>query len=186
MLNYKENLMELLKKSVADLYSGDMVFYEITESGFYCDFDLSEPLNPEKINAINKRLLNKNISCAYEISGFSGAYLDGDASKKMLQRIYVAAYEKQEDLQDYLDKLSRAAEHDHKKLGAKLGIFSTSDEVGQGLVLWHPKGATVRFLLEQFSQAAHLLNGYHWAYTPHIGRSELWKISGSQCTIPLR
>ena len=67
---------------------------------------------------------------------------------------------------------------DHKMLGAQLGLFSKSDEVGQGLVLWHPKGATIRFLLEQFSQSAHLLNGYTWAYTPHIGRSELWKISG--------
>ena len=67
---------------------------------------------------------------------------------------------------------------DHKILGTQLGIFSKSDEVGQGLVLWHPKGATIRFLLEQFSQAAHLLNGYTWAYTPHIGRSELWKTSG--------
>jgi len=66
----------------------------------------------------------------------------------------------------------------HKQLGAQLGLFSTMEDAGQGLPLWHPKGATVRFLLEQFSQAAHMLNGYQWAYTPHIGRSELWKISG--------
>lgn len=178
MLNYKDNLIELLRNAVSDLFSGDMVFHEITESGFYCDFDLKEPLNPEKISAINNRLLGRDIPCAYVLSGFSGAYLDGDASKKMLQRIYVAAYEKQEELQVYQDKLSQAAEHDHKKLGAQLGLFSTSDEIGQGLVLWHPKGAIIRFLLEQFSQAAHLLNGYQWAYTPHIGRSELWKTSG--------
>ena len=68
--------------------------------------------------------------------------------------------------------------YDHKILGAQLELFSKSDEIGQGLVLWHPKGATIRFLLEQFSQAAHMLNGYQWAYTPHIGRAELWKISG--------
>ncbi|MCL1830311.1 MAG: threonine--tRNA ligase [Oscillospiraceae bacterium] len=178
MSNYKDNLMELLKEAIVELYSGGLVFHEITESGFYCDFDLSEPLNPEKINAINNRLSGRDIPCAYELSGFSGAYQDGDANKKMLQRIYVAAFETQAELQAHRDKMAKAFEHDHKKIGAQLGIFSTSDEVGQGLVLWHPKGATSRFLLEQFSQAAHLLNGYQWAYTPHIGRSELWKISG--------
>ncbi len=71
-----------------------------------------------------------------------------------------------------------AAAREHKKLGTQLGLFSTMEELGQGLVLWHPKGAVVRFLLEQFSQSAHMLNGYQWAYTPHIGRSQLWKTSG--------
>ena len=77
-----------------------------------------------------------------------------------------------------LIKVKSQKPQDHKKISTQLGLFSTSDEVGQGLVLWHPKGATIRFLLEQFSQAAHLLNGYQWAYTPHIGRAELWKTSG--------
>ena len=112
------------------------------------------------------------------MSDFSGAYLDGDVNKKMLQRIYVAAFKTQDELNAYRDALSKAAEHDHKKLGSQLKLFSTSEEIGQGLVLWHPKGAIIRFLLEQFSQTAHLLNGYQWAYTPHIGRSELWKTSG--------
>jgi threonyl-tRNA synthetase len=178
MSNYKNNLMELLKQSVAELFSGDLIFHELTESGFYCDFDLSESLNPEKIDAIKTWFTNSDIPCAYELSSFSGAYLDGDASKKMLQRIYITAFETQAELLKHRNKLLKAAEHDHRRIGAQLGIFSTSDEVGQGLVLWHPKGATIRFLLEQFSQAAHLLNGYQWVYTPHIGRSELWKISG--------
>ena len=185
MIDFKSELLDLLKEAVAELYSGLPVFEEITASGFYCDFDLPESVNPEKINAIGEWMSNRSESydsltgvCAYELSGFSGAYLDGDASKKMLQRIYVTAFETQEELLAYQEKLARAAEHDHKRLGAQLGLFSSSDEIGQGLVLWHPKGATIRFLLEQFSQAAHLLNGYQWAYTPHIGRSELWKISG--------
>jgi seryl-tRNA synthetase len=67
---------------------------------------------------------------------------------------------------------------DHRALGAQLDFFSSSQEIGQGLVLWHPKGAMVRYLLENFSQSAHILNGYEWVYTPHIGRSELWKTSG--------
>ena len=178
MPNYKNNLVTLLQKAIAELYSGSLILSEITEIGFYCDFDLSESLNPEKIGAINTWLSDKNISCVYEISNFSGAYQDGDSSKKMLQRIYVTAFDTHEELQEYHAKLLKAAEHDHKKIGTQLGLFSLSEDVGQGLPLWHPKGATSRFLLEQFSQAAHLLNGYQWVYSPHIGRSELWKISG--------
>ena len=178
MSDFKLELVGLLKEAVAELYSGVPVFEENTESGFYCDFDLSEPINPDKVISISNWFSKKSIACVYELSGFSGVYLNGDASKKMLQRIYVTAFESQAELQEYKEKSVIAAEHDHKKIGSKLSLFSTSEEIGQGLVLWHPKGATVRFLLEQFSQAAHLLNGYQWAYTPHIGRSELWKISG--------
>jgi threonyl-tRNA synthetase len=170
--------MEQVREAVAELYSGGLAYSEITESGFFCDFDLPEPLDPEKVAAISARMSAADIPCAYELSGFSGAYQDGDASKKMLQRLYVTAFETADELQAHLEKLAKAAEHDHVKIGAQLGLFSTSEKIGQGLVLWHPKGAIVRFLLEQFSQAAHLLNGYQWAYTPHIGRSELWKISG--------
>ena len=178
MSEYKSNLIELIQEAVADLFTGNLILHEITESGFLCDFDLSEPLNPAKIAEINDWLSSKRLSCAYELSGFSGAYQDGDASKKMLQRLYVTAFETASELQAYQEKMAKATEHDHKKLGAQLGLFSTSEEIGQGLVLWHPKGAIIRFLLEQFSQAAHLLNGYQWAYTPHIGRSQLWKTSG--------
>jgi len=170
--------MGLLQEAVAGLFAGRPVSQAITDSGFFCDFDLPGPINPAKIKAIGNWLSNKNIECAYELSGFSGAYKDGDPSKKMLQRIYVAAFETQDELQKYQAGLAKAAEHDHKKIGSQQGLFSMSDDIGQGLALWHPRGATVRFLLEQFSQAAHLLNGYQWAYTPHIGRSELWKISG--------
>jgi len=178
MSDYKRNLIDLLKQIVAELYSGKPVFDEITESGFFCDFDLSEPLNPEKISVIGAWLSRRDIPCAYELSGFSGVYPDGDSSKPMLQRIFVTAFETQGEIQDYKARLAEAAEHDHKKLGAQPDLFSTSEEIGAGLTLLHPKGAVIRHLLEQFSQSAHMLNGYNWAYTPHIGRSELWKISG--------
>jgi len=179
MPNFKNNLIELLGKAISELYSGDLVFHKITDSGFYCDFDMPDSLNPEKIAQVNNWLSNKNItSCAQEISSFSGAYLDGDSDSKVVQRVYVAAFEEQSDLEEHQRKLAIAAEHDHKKIGSQLSLFSTSEEIGQGLPMWHPKGATIRFLLEQFSQAAHLLNGYQWAYTPHIGRAELWKTSG--------
>jgi len=174
----KKQLMDLLTEAVWELYAGVLVFHGITETGFYCDFDLSEPINPAKINALNDWLHDKPVACFYELSGFSGAYLDGDASRKMLQRIYVTAFDSRDDLRKHREKLLKAAEHDHKRIGSLLGLFSTSEDIGQGLPLWYPKGATVRFLLEQFSQAAHLLNGYQWVYPPHIGRSELWKTSG--------
>ncbi len=69
-------------------------------------------------------------------------------------------------------------EYDHIKLGTELGIFSKNEDIGAGLVLLHPKGAIIRMLLEQFSQNAHIMNGYSWAYTPHIGKSKLWETSG--------
>ena len=175
---YKYNLIALLQEAIAELYHGPMAYHELTDTGFLCDFDLAEPLNPGKIDAIQAWLAAREIPCAWELSGFSGAYLDGDADKKMLQRIYVTAFETQAELLAYQEKLARAAEHDHKKLGAQLDLFSSSEDIGTGLVLWHPKGAILRYLLEQFSQSAHILNDYQWAYTPHIGRAELWKISG--------
>ena len=178
MPNYKHNLLTQLSDLISDLYSAPLIHHEQTNSGFFADFDMLEPLNPEKIAEVTKQLANTKPPCAYEISSFSGAYLDGDASKKMLQRIYVTAFETQSELEEYKEKIAKAIDHDHKKLGIQHGLFSLSEMVGQGLPLWHPKGAIIRFLLEQFSQAAHLLNGYQWVYTPHIGRSELWKTSG--------
>ncbi|HML48267.1 MAG TPA: threonine--tRNA ligase, partial [Clostridia bacterium] len=178
MSNHKEMLAGMLQQSVAELFSGQRMNHEVTENGFFSDFDVSEPLTPKKIAALSDRLRSLRIPCAYELGGFSGAYLDGDASKKMLQRIYVLAFETQAELDAYKDRMQKAAEHDHKKFGAQLGLFSTSDEIGTGLVLWHPKGAIIRYLLERFSQSAHILNDYQWAYTPHIGRAQLWKTSG--------
>ena len=178
MQYFKDELIKVLQEAVGALFSGSLAASEITDSGFYCDFDVAEPFNPEKIDAVNEWLSVKRIQSFYELSGFSGVYEGGDARGKTLQRIYVAAFETIDELAGYKAKLAKAAEHDHIKIGSRLGLYATSDDIGQGLVLWRPRGATVRFLLEQFSQAAHLLNGYQWAYTPHIGRSELWKTSG--------
>lgn len=175
---YKNNLIGLLRQALAELYSGSFVGSEITASGFYCDFDIKNPITPEKIGEINAWLSRKDINCCYEISNFSGVYPDGDSGREMLQRIYVTAFETGDEFQAHKEKLSAATEREHKKLGTQLGLFSTCEEVGQGLPLWHPKGATIRFLLEQFSQGAHLLNGYQWAYSPHIARAELWQTSG--------
>jgi threonyl-tRNA synthetase len=96
----------------------------------------------------------------------------------MLQRIYGTAFESKKELDLYLERLEEAKKRDHRALGKKLDLFSTSEMVGQGLTLWHPKGATSRYLAERFSQEAHIMNGYELVYTPHIGRSVLWETSG--------
>ncbi len=115
---------------------------------------------------------------AVALLSVAGAYWRGDASRPMLQRIYGTAWATPAELEAHLQRLEDAKKRDHRTIGRNLDFFSTSDAVGPGLILWHPKGAMVRFLAERFSQQAHLLNGYDWVYTPHIGRAGLWQTSG--------
>jgi len=115
---------------------------------------------------------------AVQITRLAGAYWRGDEKRPMLQRVYGTAWRTPEELQQYLERLEDAKQRDHRRLGKRLDLFSVSDAVGPGLILWHPRGARVRFLAERFSQEAHLLNGYQWVYTPHIGRANLWQTSG--------
>ncbi|MFZ5911190.1 MAG: threonine--tRNA ligase [Chloroflexota bacterium] len=115
---------------------------------------------------------------AFKLMNVAGAYWRGDEKNKMLQRIYGTAWEKADDLKQYLWKLEEAKKRDHRKLGKELDLFSISDDVGPGLILWHPKGAMIRVLVEDFSRNAHLQNGYEWVFSPHIGRAHLWETSG--------
>jgi threonyl-tRNA synthetase len=96
----------------------------------------------------------------------------------MLQRIYGTAWPTQAELDDYLHKLEEAQRRDHRKLGRELDLFSVSEEIGPGLILWHPKGALVRFLVEQFEQMEQLARGYNIVYTPHIASEKIYKLSG--------
>ncbi len=114
----------------------------------------------------------------FKLMRVAGAYWRGDEHRPMLQRIYGTAWFTQEELDRYLWRLEEAKKRDHRTLGKVLDLYSTSEAVGAGLILWHPRGAMVRYLAERFSQEAHLLNGYEWVYTPHIGRAELWETSG--------
>lgn len=108
----------------------------------------------------------------------SGAYWRGDEKNKMLKRIYGISFPSKKDLKQYLDFLEEAAKRDHRKLGKDLDLFSINDEVGAGLVLWHPNGAMIRHLIETYWKEEHLKNGYKLVYTPHVGRSKLWETSG--------
>jgi len=115
---------------------------------------------------------------AFKLMYVAGAYWRGDEKNKMLQRIYGTAWESADDLKQYLWKLEEARKRDHRKLGKELDLFSTSEDVGPGLILWHPKGAMIRVLVEDFSRNAHLQGGYEWVFSPHIGRAQLWQTSG--------
>ena len=108
----------------------------------------------------------------------AGAYWRGDERNKMLSRIYGTAFFDKKDLKRHLLALEEAKKRDHRKLGKELELFSVDDEIGGGLVLWHPRGALVRMLIEDHWRKAHLANGYDLLFTPHIGRAHLWQTSG--------
>jgi threonyl-tRNA synthetase len=108
----------------------------------------------------------------------SSAYWRGNEKNPQLQRIYGTAWFSKGDLKDHLNRLKEAKERDHRLLNKQLELYTTSNAVGQGLVLWQPKGGMVRYLSERFSLAAHQLNGYEFVNTPHIGKAALWETSG--------
>ncbi|RKY03133.1 threonine--tRNA ligase [Candidatus Poribacteria bacterium] len=108
----------------------------------------------------------------------SGAYWRGDETRKMLQRIYGTAYEKKSELEEHLKRIEEAERRDHRRLGKQLDLFSFHEEAGAGLVYWHPKGAMVRKIIEDFWRDQHLKGGYQFVYTPHIGKAWLWERSG--------
>ena len=108
----------------------------------------------------------------------SGAYWRGDENNKMLQRIYGISFPSKKELKKYLHNLEEAKKRDHRKIGKELDLYSVSDEIGAGLVLWHPNGAMMRSIIEQYWKEQHFKAGYGLVNSPHIGKGELWKTSG--------
>jgi threonyl-tRNA synthetase len=115
---------------------------------------------------------------AFKLLSVAGAYWRGDERRPMLQRIYGALFETQEELEQYLHRLEEAQRRDHRRLGRELDLFSFHEEYGPGLVFWHPKGARVRAIIEDFWRQEHYRRGYELVYTPHIGKASLWQTSG--------
>jgi threonyl-tRNA synthetase len=115
---------------------------------------------------------------AFKLTSIAGAYWRGDERRTMLQRIYGVAFDTEGELEDYLMRLSEAAKRDHRRLGKELDLYSLHEEFGPGLVHWHPKGALVRQIIEDFWKAEHRKRGYEIVYTPHIAKLNLWKTSG--------
>ena len=115
---------------------------------------------------------------AFKLLSVAGAYWRGDEKRPMLQRIYGTAFESHEALDEHLHRLEEARRRDHRLLGRELDLFSVHDETGPGLIIWHPKGARLRGIIEEFWKQEHYSAGYDLVYTPHIGRSTLWETSG--------
>ena len=114
----------------------------------------------------------------FKLISIAGAYWRGDEKRPMLQRIYGTAFPTQEALDAHLLRLEEAQRRDHRRLGKDLDLFSVNEEIGPGLILWHPKGAMVRYLVEQFEQKEQLDRGYDLVYTPHIASEKIYKTSG--------
>ena len=114
----------------------------------------------------------------FKLLSVAGAYWRGDSDREQLQRIYGTAFWTKKELDEYLKKLEEAAKRDHRKLGKELDLFSINDAVGGGLILWHPKGALLRNIIENEWKQFHLDNGYDLLCTPHIASEELFAISG--------
>ncbi len=115
---------------------------------------------------------------AFELTSIAGAYWRGDERRPMLQRIYGALFETEEELADHLRRLEEAQRRDHRRLGRELDLFSFHEEFGPGLVYWHPKGGRIRTIIEDLWRQEHYKAGYEIVYTPHLGKAALWDVSG--------
>ncbi|MBU4320452.1 MAG: threonine--tRNA ligase [Nitrospinae bacterium] len=115
---------------------------------------------------------------AFKLLSIAGAYWRGSEKNKMLQRIYGTAFYTEKDLKDYLAFLEEVKKRDHRKLGKELDLFSISEDIGPGLILWHPNGAIIRKTIEDFWRDEHYKTGYNLLYSPHIAKLNLWQRSG--------
>jgi threonyl-tRNA synthetase len=115
---------------------------------------------------------------AFKLLSVAGAYWRGDEKNKMLQRIYGTSFQTKDELKKHLDFLAEVKKRDHRRLGRELDLFSMSDDVGAGLVLWHPRGAAIRRTIENFWLDEHQKGGYQILYTPHMAKLDLWKKTG--------
>ena len=115
---------------------------------------------------------------AFKLLSVAGAYWRGDEKRPMLQRIYGTAYPNSKELRAHLTRIEEAKKRDHRKLGKELDLFSIDETIGGGLALWHPKGAKVRYHLEEYWRQEHFENGYDLVVSPHVARDKLWETSG--------
>ena len=115
---------------------------------------------------------------AFKLLSIAGAYWKGDEHNQQMQRIYGASFFSEKDLNEYLKQLEEARKRDHRKVGRELDLFSIQEEAGPGLIFWHPRGALIRMIMEDWMRDEYLKRGYDLVYTPHVARLDLWKTSG--------
>jgi threonyl-tRNA synthetase len=190
---------ELIEKKMAELAAADLPIERQTvssqeairlfgEMGESYKVELIRDLGAEQVSLYRQgtfvdlcrgpHIPSTGMLKAFKLTSVAGAYWRGDEKNAMLQRLYATAFTEQKELNQYLERLEEAKRRDHRKLGRELDLFSFSDEAGAGLVIWHPKGALLRTVIEDFERREHLKRGYDIVMGPQILRTELWKTSG--------
>jgi threonyl-tRNA synthetase len=169
-LGYLETAGEVFKAE----YAKELLAQGETELGFYRNGPFEDMCRGPHLGHTGE--VPKG---CFKLDSLAGAYWRGDERRPQLTRVYGIAFENSDSLKEYLKRREEAAKRDHRKLGAELDLFSIKhEEVGGGLILWHPKGGIVRHLIEEHCKKRHLEAGYDFVYTPHIGRAKLWETSG--------
>ncbi len=163
-IEYFRNNNEILKIELIEEKGGEIV--SCYKQGDFMDFCLGPHIYSTKMIK------------AFKLLSIAGAYWKGSEKNPQLQRIYGTAFFNEEDLENHLKKLEEIKQRDHRKLGKELDLFSIQESIGPGLILWHPKGAMIRRIIEEFWYDEHFKRGYDVVYTPHIARIEHWKTSG--------
>ncbi|TMQ56478.1 MAG: threonine--tRNA ligase [Candidatus Eisenbacteria bacterium] len=170
------------------------------EEGFYYDFQVDRPFQPEDLEKIEKLMHEiaeenhpfvrgemkrtdairefREKHDTFKLLSVAGAYWRGDSNRPMLQRIYGTAFASKDRLKEHLARIEEAKKRDHRKLGHDLDLFSVHEEAGGGLIFWHPHGAAMRRVIEDFWKDEHLRRGYQLVNTPHIAQVDLWEQSG--------
>jgi len=159
---------EPLKCELIDEKAGDTVSVYYIDGSPFIDF------------CLGPHVPNTNRLRAFKLLSLAGAYWKGDAGRPQMQRIYGTAFFTQAELDAWLKQREEAEKRDHRRLGRELDLFSIQEAYGQGLVLWHPKGAVVRQQMEDYLREELVRRNYSLVYTPHIARRELWQISGHE------
>ncbi len=161
---------EPLKRELIDEKAGETVSLYYIDNSPFLDF------------CLGPHVPNTNKLRAFKLLSLAGAYWKGDAAQPQMQRIYGTAFFTQEQLDAWLKQREEAEKRDHRRLGKELDLFSIQEQYGQGLVLWHPKGAVVRQQMEDYLREELVKRNYSMVYTPHIAKRELWRISGHEQT----
>ena len=174
---YKLELIELKGAPEADAAEGAGVEVGAGQLTMYDNLDRDGSLAWKDLCRGPHLPTTKRIP-AFALARSAAAYWRGDEQNPQLQRIYGTAWESKDALEAHLARLEEAARRDHRRLGAELDLFSFPDELGSGLVVFHPKGGVVRKVMEDYSRSRHAESGYEFVYTPHLAKSELFETSG--------
>jgi len=177
--NYPFKRIELSKQEASQLFKNKHDEYKV---------EIIESINDENVSLYQQgdfidfcrgpHIPSTGYLKHFKLLSVASAYFRGDESRPSMQRIYGTAFATKEDLNNYLNFLEEVKKRDHRKLGKELDLFSINDEVGAGFVIWHPKGAMLREIIETFEKKEHIKRGYEFVRGPELLKTQLWKISG--------